>query len=471
MTEANSSLSRAARSYDVAILGGGPGGYTAGFRAAQRGASVCCIEAKDLGGTCLNVGCIPSKAMLHAGELHWNISRAGNFGISVGRVSVHAPALMQRTQNVVASLRKGLEQLMRARKIDLISGRGRLTSRDTLAVTTDGGEVRIKARAIIIATGSRPIRPDGWPWDSPNVITTDEATTACSLPKSVIVIGGGVIGCEMATIYAELGIKTTVVEMLARLLAPLEADASTAATRSLKQRGATILTGSPITDLKADGASVTCTLANGETIRAEQALVAVGRAPNVEDIALEQIGVELADGIIRVDERCKTNVEGIYAVGDVAAKQQYAHLASRMGIVAAENATGHDAQDNRTVVPMCVYTHPQIAAVGLSEDKARSKCPSVRVSSFPYRASGMAHATGQPEGSVKLVAEADSGLILGSLVIGASATEIIGQVALAMRCGVTVQQIAETIHVHPTFAEGIGEAAHAWCSFPIHTLE
>ncbi len=452
--------------YDVIILGGGPGGYAAALRASLRGAKVCCIEADKLGGTCLNVGCIPTKAMLHASEIYHQSNHASAFGLNCSCAGVDGQEYMARVAKVVAGLRKGVEGLLKARKVDVLRGKGRLTAPDTISVETDDGSEQVKANSIIIATGSSPARPGFLPWDSPRIMTTNEATTAESLPESVIIIGGGVIGCEFATVYTELGVETTVIEMLDGLVANLDAEASKIIARSLKKRGATVLTSSKIVSVKADDSSVTVETENGKTIKAACAIAAVGRIPNTEDIGAEDIGVELDGGIIRVDDRCRTNVDGVYAVGDAAETRQYAHLATRMGIVAADNATGNDARDDRAVVPAGVYTHPEVAAVGLTEEQGEN----VRVSVFPLRASGIAHAYGEIDGQVKIVADTETGKILGSLVIGPHATDVIAEIALAMRHGLTVENIAETIHAHPTFAEAVLETSEAWLGLPLHTL-
>lgn len=455
--------------YDVAVLGAGPGGYVAAMRAAQRGAKTCCIEAGLVGGTCLNVGCIPTKAMLHASEVFHQIGRAGEFGFQAKQVTVDGAAYMKRVAGVVEGLRKGVETLLKMRKVDVIRGRGTLTARDTLAVEVGGKTQEVKAKAIIVATGARPARPGFLPWDSGRVWTTDEATTATELPESVVVVGGGVIGCEFATAYAELGIPVTVVEMLDRLLANIDEDAARGIVRSLKKRGITIHTGRRIVGMKASKKGVTAELEGGGTVEAARALVAVGRAPNVENIGLEEVGVRLDGKIIQVDNRCRTSVEGIYAIGDVATTLQYAHLASRMGVVAADNATGHASRDPRTVVPVGVYSHPEVAAVGLSEAEARAAGKDVRIARFSYQASGMARAYGETEGQVKLIAEPKHGEILGAMVIGHHATDVVQEIALAMKNELTVEEVASTIHPHPTFVEGVLEAAEAWLGFPIHT--
>jgi dihydrolipoamide dehydrogenase len=455
--------------YDVAVLGGGPGGYVAALRAAKRGAKTCCIEAGHIGGVCLNVGCIPTKAMLHAGEVFKHIARAPEYGfMDAGKVRVDAAVYMKRVAGVVEGIRKGVEKLLKARGVEVIRGRGRLAARDTIAVEGEGGKQEVKAKAIIIATGSRPARPAFLPFDSGRVWTTDEAVTTTVLPESVVIVGGGVIGCEFATVYSELGIPTTVVEMLDRLVANVDEDAAKAIAKSLDTRGVKIRTRAKIVGMKADGAGIAAQLDGGETIQASHALVAVGRPPNVEGLGLETVGVKLDGKVIKVDDRCRTSADGIYAVGDCAEIRQYAHLASRMGIVAAENATGHAARDPRTVVPVGIYTHPEVATVGLSEADAAKSGRKVRVSRFFYLGSGMARAYGDTEGQVKLIADAELGEILGAVVIGQHATDVIQEVALAMRNELTVEELAGTIHPHPTFVEGVMEAAESWLGYPVH---
>jgi len=456
--------------YDVAVIGSGPGGYVAALRAALRGAKTCCIEEKLLGGVCLNVGCIPAKAMLYASGLFWMMRHSKEFGFSAKDPCLDAAAYMARTGKVVEGLRNGVAFLLKKRRVDVIKGRARLISNDTIGVDIGGKQQTLKSKAIIVATGSRPARPNFIAWNEPRVMTTDEATTAADLPKSVLVIGGGVIGCEFATIYSELGIRTTIVEMLDSLVANLDGEACRAIAENLRAREVDIITGVRLQSVTADNAGVTATLDDGRTLEAEKLLAAVGRRPNVENLGLEELGVQLEDGIIKVDNFCRTNIEDIYAVGDVAETRQYAHLASRMGIVAADNATGHKASDDRTVVPVGVYTHPEVACVGLSESHARHKHSDVHIAKFPYSASGMAQACGDTRGLVKIMADRQLGAILGAVVAGPHATDVIQEITVAMRNELTVDELAETIHPHPTFVEAVGETAEAWLGLPLHII-
>ncbi|MCP4342015.1 MAG: dihydrolipoyl dehydrogenase [Desulfobulbaceae bacterium] len=457
--------------YDVAVLGSGPGGYVAALRAALRGAKVCIIEKNKIGGTCLNVGCIPTKAMLHSSELFWEISHAKDLGITVEAPKVDAATFTKRTAKVVSGLSNGVSFLLKKRKVDIIEGRGTLTAPDTISIEGKKGTQEIKAKSIILATGSRPAKPGFLPWDCKDLMTTNQATTAKDLPESVLILGGGVIGCEFATVYAELGIPTTLVEMLDSLVANLDDDICSSITKSLKKRKVKVMTGTKLLSIEpAKTGGVVAKLENGKEVKAAKVLVAIGRTPNLEDIGLETLGIELQDGIVKVNDKCQTNIPNVYAIGDMAEKMQYAHLASRMGIIAADNATGHDESDDRTIVPSGIYTHPEVATVGISEQEAKESHPDAKIVKFPYAASGMAQAYGQTDGMVKIIAEPKYGSILGGVVIGPHATDIIQEFTLAMKNELTVEELAHTIHPHPTFAEAVGEAAEIWTGMPIHTL-
>jgi len=449
--------------YDAAILGAGPGGISAAMRVARRGGTACIIESGHAGGACLNVGCIPTKAMLAGSGLCRRIATCDRFGLGASPPTVDPEAFMQRVGAVVADLRERTGKTLASNKrIALLPGRGRLTDANTLTVRTDEGEARVSARCIIIATGSRPVRPAFFPVDSDCAITSDQATTAADLPRSALIVGGGVIGCEFATVYSELGIRTCVVEMMDRLLPELDKDASAAVSNSLAARGVEVLTARRIASIAPDGDGASAELDDGRKIQVHRVLVAVGRQANIDRIGLEELGVEIADGTITVDSRCRTNIENIYAVGDAAEARQYAHLADRMGLVAADNAMGYDLSDDRVVVPVGAYTHPEIASVGLNLAQAREQFGSARVFRYSCKNSSMATVCQQTEGQVKLIADAESGTIYGALWIGPRATDTIVEIALAMRNGLTLEHIHHTIHPHPTFQEAASAIAAAW---------
>ena len=458
--------------YDVAVIGAGPGGYVAALRAAVLGAKVCLIEGRHVGGTCLNVGCIPTKALLHTSEMFDHMRHAAEFGLATGGTpSVDYSKVMKRTREVVEQLTGGVRQLLKARKVDTIMGRGKLLGDGKIAVTAaDGQKQTVAAHDIIIATGSAPARPKMFPFDGRHVITTDEATTSDALPQEILIVGGGIIGLEFATVYSELGRKVTVVEMLDSLCPGLDKDVAREITKSLKKRGVEVRTATRITEMKVAGDTVTAAIEGGQTLTADLALIAVGRVPATEGLGLETIGVAMDGRLIQVDDHCRTSVPHVYAIGDCAAKLQYAHVASRMGIVAAENACGHEAADALRVVPSGVYTHPEVGLVGLSEEQAKASGVELKIVKFPLTASGMARAYGEMAGLVKLIAAAKTGELLGAVCIGPHATDVIHELAVAMRNELTVDEVAETIHAHPTLSEIVMEGVADTGGVAVHKI-
>ncbi|NLF38464.1 dihydrolipoyl dehydrogenase [bacterium] len=449
--------------YDVTVIGAGPGGYVAAIRAAQRGAKVALIERESLGGTCLNWGCIPTKAMIASAEVLRHIRHAASFGITLDGAETAVadwPAIVARKNGIVKKLRQGVASLLKANGVTVIEGTASFKTRNELRVATAGGETPVKTKKTIIASGSESARPSFIPFDDRKIVESKAFLDIDTLPASIIIIGGGVIGCEFASMLNAFGVEVTVVEMLERLLPIEDKEVSAAITRSFEKAGIAVKTGVKAENISATPSGVTCEIA-GTAIQAEMMLVAVGRALNTSGLGLEQIGVKTEKGVVIVDERMQTTAGGVFAIGDITGKAQLAHVASSQAMAAADNATGGDVKMNYAVVPNCIFTLPEIASVGLNEDKAREKAGAISVGRFPYAALGKALAIGEPEGFYKIVADAETDEILGVQIVGAHATDLIAEAAMAIELESTATSFGQTIHAHPTLAEGLMEAAHA----------
>ena len=446
-------------SYDVIVIGAGPGGYVAAIRAAHRGAKVALIERECLGGTCLNWGCIPTKTLIHSAELFHQMTQAGACGVTAQGVSFEWDKMLARKNEVVAKLRQGIGMLMKANGVTVIEGTGALVSRRQVRIAGKDCETTVEGRKIIIATGSESARPSAFPFNQTNVLESRALLDLPALPQSMIIIGGGVIGCEFASMLNGLGVQITIVEMLERLLPIEDKEISNAITRAFQKAGITVKTGVQAGNIQAGPQGVTCDVA-GVALSAEMMLVAVGRALNTKGIGLEAAGVKTERGVIVVDDEMQTNIAGIYAIGDITGKAQLAHVASAQALVAADNASGHAARMDYTVVPNCIFTRPEIATVGLSEEQARTKAGEIRIGKFPYAALGKALAIGEPDGFYRMITSATTDEILGVQIVGAHATDLIAEAALAIRLQCTAREFAQTIHAHPTLAEGLMEAAH-----------
>jgi len=454
--------------YDVAVIGAGPGGYVAAIRAAQLGGSTCVIEKRDLGGVCLNRGCIPTKIYLHAADLLREAESAPNYGISFGKASVDYKKLNETRDSIIAGLRKGVAGLLKKNKVDVIEGAASFQSPQTLKIEAGDGDRTVSASNIIIATGSEAARPGFFPFDGEKIITSDEILDLDHVPESLLVVGGGYIGCEYAGFFNRMGAKVTIVEMLDHILPMMDIDVASALSKDFKKRKIEVLTSSKVEDLKAEGKGVSCKVGD-QTIRAEVALVAIGRKTNSDIPGLEEIGIELDNGAIVIDDKCETTADGIYAIGDVTGKVQLAHVASMQGIVAAENITGHPRRMNYRAVPAVFFTHPQIAAVGITEKEAAEQQLEVKIGKFHFRGLGKAHVINDTGGFVKLIGNAKTGELLGCQIIGPAATELIEEAAVAIQLQSTVDEIARTIHPHPTLSESIKEAAESWLGLGIHS--
>jgi dihydrolipoamide dehydrogenase len=463
----------------IAILGAGPGGYVAAIRAAQLGARVTVVEQEALGGVCLNWGCIPSKALLSVVELGDKLKKAAEMGLTgIGTVGYDPAKMVARKDAVVASLRRGVATLFKSWDITHLEGRGELLNPKTLRVSTAGGVRQdVQADAIVVATGSSWPNLPQFPIDGRQVITSREALEFQLVPASLLIIGGGVEGCEFASLYSGLGTKVTVVELLPRLLPTEDEEISAIVTRELKKRGVEVCAGTSVDRWEKSADSLTVMLKDGAKLDVRQILVSVGRGFNSRGIGLESAGVTLGRrGEILVDEHLQTNVPGVYAIGDVTGKAMLAHVASAQGKVAVSHALGHSARINYDVIPAGIFTLPEVGRVGLTEAQARARCAEqegdpardVKVGRFRYVALGKSQATGDTTGLFKLIAEARNGRLLGAHIVGAHAADLIHEAALAMEAGIPAARVASMIHAHPTMAEGLMEAAEDLTGEAIH---
>lgn len=459
--------------YDVAVIGAGPGGYVAAIRAAQLGARVAIVEKQYMGGTCLNVGCIPSKAMLHVAEAFHGIPALEELGIHFANAPTFDMAkAMAFKDKVVKRMTSGVSTLMKANNIDVFDGLGTVEiSRNVKVSQNDGSTVQFNADKIILATGSVPLMPPFPGIDGKNVINSDTCWSLTTTPESIICVGGGVIGFELACMFNALGTKVTVVEMLPNVLAPLDDEVRKLLVRVLSKRGIEIVTGAKVETIADDGKlkRVTASTEKGEqSFTGEYVLMAVSRRANTSGLErLMEQGLDTDRGRVRVNEKMETNLPGVYAIGDLVHGAGLAHVASMEGEVASDNAMGHEAKMDYNVVPNPIYTFPEVAFVGLTEAQAKEKYPEAKVERFPWAAIGKAVAMGETEGFTKVIT-GKYGEILGAHIIGPDATNLISEFSVAMRGELTTDEIIETIHPHPTLSEGLREAVLAVEGRPVH---
>jgi dihydrolipoamide dehydrogenase len=455
----------------VVVLGAGPGGYVAAIRAAQMGAEVTVIEDSEVGGTCLNWGCIPTKTMVASSEMLSRARTLSSYGIELNCEPVpNLAKIIERKNKVVGIQVKGIRGLFKSRNIILKEGRGRLLSSSSIEIRSkEGNTEKLEAESIIIATGSRPSEIPSLPFDGNRILSSTHALELTEIPKSLMIIGAGVIGCEFACIYRELGTEVTIIEMLQHAVATEDHEISELLEKELKKKKITLLTGVALKKAEITDSGVHAILADGKELYAEKVLVSVGRAFNSIDLGLDRAGVATGSrGEILTNNRMETNVPGIYAVGDVTGGILLAHMASREGIVAAQNIMGTDSVIDYTVVPSAIFTLPEIASVGIREHQAAEKGIKYKTGRFQFRGLGKAHAMGEITGFVKLIAEESSDRLIGAHIIGPHASDLIHEASLALRKGLTIRDIAETIHVHPTLAEGVMEAAEDLHGKAIH---
>ena len=449
--------------YDVAIIGGGPGGYVAAIRAAQLGLKTALIEKDRVGGVCLNWGCIPSKALLYNAEIVRLFRRSQEFGISHDNLRVDFAAAIDRSRQVVDRMVSGVEFLLQKNKVDVIKGAGILKSRSEVAVEPEGRVV--EAANVIIASGGFSRLLPGVQIDGRTVITSREALEAREVPESVAIVGGGPVGVEFAYVYSSYGARVTIIEMLDHLLPQEDEDVSRQLERSFKQQGIGYMTRTAVKELRVvDGKAQLAVSNDGrdQEVTADKALIAIGFGGNSDSLGLETAGVATERGFVQVDDRMKTNVDGVYAIGDVTGKLMLAHVASDQGVIAVEGIAGlSPAKPDYTKMPRCTYCQPQVASCGLTEAQARERGYQVKTGRFPFRANGKAMASADLDGFVKFVVEADYGEVLGVHIVGPEATDLIAEAALALGMESTVADVSRTVHAHPTLSEAVKEAALA----------
>ncbi len=454
------------KNYDIAILGGGPGGYVAAIRSAQLGFKTVVIDKDNLGGICLNWGCIPTKSLLKNAEHYDNLkNHAEDFGLKVEGLSFDFSKIIKRSREISEKISRNVEMLIKKNKVDRLRGFGKFIDKSKLEVTLENGNKEIvTAKNIIIATGARPRTLPNIPIDRKNIITSSEAMTLESMLKDLIVIGAGAIGVEFAYFYSVLGTKVTIIEMLDQILPIEDKEISEALAKSFKKRGIQIYTSTKVVKAEVEDNYVKVTIEKDgkvEELKAEKVLSAIGVVGNIENIGLEEIGVETYKNSIVVNrEDYSTNVNGIYAIGDVIGAPWLAHVASAEGITCVEKIKGlHTPKVDYGSIPGCTYCQPQVASIGLTEQKAKEKGYEIKVGKFPFMASGKAFAIGERDGFVKLIFDAKYGELLGAHIIGSEATEMIAELGLAKTLEATPETIIKTIHAHPTLSESIMEAA------------
>lgn len=463
----------------IAILGAGPGGYVAAIRAAQLGARVTVIENQALGGVCLNWGCIPSKALLAVVELGDKVKKAADYGLMIeGLVGYDPVRMVARKNKVVDGLVKGIATLFKTWNIEHVEGTGELLDAKSLRVVKrDGADVTVQADAIVIATGSAWPNLPLFPVDGKQIITSKEALDLGSVPKSLLIVGGGVEGCEFASLYSGLGTKVTLVEMMPQILPLEDEEIASFMARELKKRGVELCTGTTVEKVERQPGAIRATLKDGTVVEAEQALVSVGRGFNSRGIGLEKAGVHVGKrGEILVNDRMETNVRGVYAIGDVVGKAMLAHVASAQGKVAVQNILGHASKVSYNLIPAGIFTLPEIGRVGLTEHEAREKVQAVgrnpdtdvRIGRFRYAALGKAQGSGDITGMFKIITDVKTQNILGVHIVGAHAADLVHEAAMAMHLGATPAQMAGMIHAHPTLSEGLMEAAEDVEGMAIH---
>ncbi len=458
--------------YDLVVIGGGPAGYAGAIRAGQLGKKVVCIEMERAGGTCLNWGCIPTKALLKSAELYQKIKKADVFGLSVKEVSFDFAKVMERSRGVAGQMAKGIEFLFRKNKVEYVVGRARVIAPGMVEVVEGAQKGKyFSTKNVLIATGCKMRRIPGVEVDGERVMTSREALAATKLPKSVVVVGAGAIGVEFAYFYNALGAKVTLVEMLDQVLPVEDEEVSKSLQRSLEKQGISIFTGTMCENFRVGKSTVKVDLVTGDKkqeVEAEMLLSAIGVVANIEGVISDKVKVELDRNYVKVGEDYQTSVKGIYAAGDIIGPPWLAHVATFEAVSAVNGMFGHGRPARVTKFPGCTYCQPQVASTGLTEKACKDKGLDYRVGKFPFTASGKAVASADSDGFVKVITDAKTGEIYGAHIIGSDATELIAEYALAIGMEATIEEVHQTIHAHPTLSEALAEAAAATTNEAIH---
>ncbi len=473
-------MSTAEHQVDVAIIGAGPGGYHAAIRLGQLGKKVICVDRDEVGGVCLNWGCIPTKALLHVGEVIRHIERAGSLGLKVPKAEIEREAVASFKTDVVNANVGGVKTLFKANNVEFLAGEASFTSPRELTVKRKdgGGSERISAEYVVIATGSAPVDVKAWPRDGETIVNSDDAVNLARIPKKLLVVGGGVIGLEFATVYSRLGAQVLVVEMMPQILTGTDAEIGKTLGRILKKQGVEIMLNTKVGSIEKHGKNARATI-NGEgtankdeTREFDMVLVAVGRRPVTDNLGLAAAGLAADErGFIAADRQQRTKVSNIFAIGDVTGAPLLAHRAMRQGVVAAEVINGDkSAAFDPVAVPNCIYTDPEVATVGLSEEEAKAAGHEVRIGKFPLAASGRARTMNESEGVIKLVGDAKTDQLLGMHIVAPQAESLIGEGVMALEMGATLEDIGLSVHPHPTLTEGIMDAAEAAHGKAIHII-
>jgi dihydrolipoamide dehydrogenase len=457
---------------NVIVLGGGPAGYVAALRAAELGARATVVEAREVGGTCLNRGCIPTKALVAGAERLRQVRSGAAYGVVAASVTVDFAQLMRRKEDAVAQLRGGVERLLKARQVEVVRGHGRLLGPRKVLVEAADERRELVGDAVILASGSEPVRLPIFDFSDPRILTSDEILELSEIPSSLVIVGGGVIGCEFASVFAELGTKVTIVEMLEQLLPGEDKRTGRTLQQAFKRAGIEVNLKKKVEEVVSSGSEgVALRLDDGSQVGAAVVLVSVGRRAVSAGLGYEEAGVRLERGFVATDDSLRTGVSGVFAAGDLAGPPLLAHWAYHEGALAAENAvTGSRLAVDRRVVPNCVFSHPEVASCGLTEDRAAEQGVEVEVAQFRFNANSKAVIEGEADGYVRIVSEKGSGVVLGASMIGPRVTEVIHEIALAATARLTVTDVAHTIHAHPTLSEAVGEAALAGIGHAMHSL-